>query len=108
MTQNADSKPGEKILAHVDIELKELIPGFLENRHRDVKSILKALDQGDYETPRILGHTMKGLGGGYGFSFITYIGSAIEQAAKDKYVEEIRELAGELINYLERVEVVYE
>ncbi len=108
MTQNADLKPGKKFLVHVDIELKDLIPGFLENRHKDTKSILKVLEQGDYETPRILGHGMRGSGGGYGFNVITDIGRAIEQAAKDKNPEEIRELVGELINYLERVEVVYE
>jgi HPt (histidine-containing phosphotransfer) domain-containing protein len=108
MTQNSYIKQGEKIIAHVDIELKELIPGFLENRHKDIKSILKALDQGNYEIPRILGHSMKGSGAGYGFDAITYIGGALEQAAKDKNPEEIRKWVSELLNYLKCVEVVYE
>jgi HPt (histidine-containing phosphotransfer) domain-containing protein len=108
MMQDSNTEQDEKIIVHVDTELKELIPGFLENRHKDVQSILKALDQDDYETARILGHSMKGSGAGYGFDPITDIGRSIEQAAKDRNPEEIRKWVGELLNYISRVEVVYE
>jgi hypothetical protein len=51
---------------------------------------------------------MKGAGGGYGFDTITDIGKSLEDAAKEKNTKEIRKRVGELLDYLERVEVVYE
>ncbi len=108
MIEDKDTEQDEKIIARVDAELKELIPGFLENRHKDVQSILKALDQDDYETARILGHSMKGSGAGYGFDPITDIGRLIEQAAKDRNATEIRKWVGKLLNYISHVKVVYE
>jgi hypothetical protein len=64
-------------------KLASLIPRFLENRHHDVTSLLEAVNWDDFETARILGHSMKkGSGGGYGFDGITAIGSEIERAAK--------------------------
>lgn len=108
MIRDGDSEHDDKIIAHVDIELKELIPGFLENRRKDIQSILKALDQDNYETARVLGHSMKGSGAGYGFDPITDIGRSIEQAAKNRNPEEIRKWVGELLNYISRVKVVYE
>ena len=67
-----------------------------------------ALQSADYEGVRILGHNMKGVGGGYGFDAITDIGMSLEQAAKEKDAREIRKQAEALSNYLERVEVRYE
>ncbi|MBI3813947.1 MAG: Hpt domain-containing protein [Nitrospinae bacterium] len=98
----------EKIVVHVDADIGELIPGFLENRHRDVKTIISALEYGDYETILLLGHSMRGSGRGYGFNEITSIGKSIETAAKEKNSEDIKRWLGDLSNYLERVEVVYE
>lgn len=104
MTQNKN----EKVVVHVDTDLEDLIPGFLENRRNDIISMLKALEQGDYETIRVLGHSMKGAGGGYGFDAITDIGASLEQAAKDKNPEEIRKWINKLSTFLERVEVTYD
>ncbi|MBI3599633.1 MAG: Hpt domain-containing protein [Nitrospinae bacterium] len=104
MTQNKN----EKIIVHVDADIEELVPGFLQNRHEDVKTILDALEKGDYETIRIAGHTMKGSGGGYGFDAITDMGHSIEEAALGKNSEEIKKQLNELSSYLDSVEVVYE
>ena len=98
----------EKITVKVDSDLEDLMPGYLQNRHGDIGKIQKALEQNDYESIRVLGHTMKGTGGGYGFDSITDIGRSIEQSAKDKNPEDIRKLIHELSSYLERVEVVYQ
>ena len=51
---------------------------------------------------------MKGSGGGYGFDVISEIGKTIEQAAKDKNDDVIKNSVQELDSYLDRVEVVYE
>jgi len=108
MMQHSDVKQGEKIIVQVDAELEDIIPVFLENRYKDIKSMLESLKQSDYESIQILGHNMKGAGGGYGFDAITDIGKSLEQAAKDKNSEKIRKLVGELSTHIERVEVVYE
>ena len=107
MTQNTDAEPDEKIVVNVDSDIEDLIPGFLENRQEDVKSIYDALEKEDYETIRILGHSMKGAGGGYGFDEITDIGRLIEESAEGKNQEEIKKWVINLTNYLDRVEIVY-
>ena len=108
MTQGSKERKGERIIVIVDAEIEDLIPGFLENRRNDVTTLEQALAEGDYETIRALGHTMKGAGGGYGFDAITDIGSSLEQAAKERNAEEIQRRVGEFADYLERVEVDYE
>ena len=108
MTQEGNEKKDEKIIVHVDEEIEDLIPGFLENRRNDVKTIEEALDKGDYETIRVLGHKMKGTGGGYGFDAITDLGHSFENAGDEKDSEEIRRLVNELSHYLEHVEVICE
>ncbi len=97
-----------KIVIRVDHDIADLIPGFLDNRRKDVVKIADALSRGDFEVPRILGHSMKGAGGGYGFDAITEIGAAIEAAAKAADPGSIREQVGKLETYLNSVEVVYE
>ena len=92
----------------MDAEIADLIPGFLENRRKDVASIMEAVDRNDFETVRFLGHSMKGAGGGYGFDAITELGAALEQAAKDNDADVIRKHVGNLASYLARVAVVSE
>lgn len=106
--QDIGTTKEEKIIVHVDAELKDLIPGFLNNRRKDIRILETAIEKDDYETIRKLGHSMKGSGGGYGFNTITDIGRSLENAAKEKNDEEIRKWVGKLLNYLQSVEVVYE
>jgi len=103
-----DSSPqGGKIIVRVDPDLEDLIPDFLEMRREDVQTLSLALEKGDYKTIEILGHSMKGSGGGYGFDKITDIGRSIEDAAKIQDAGKIKKMTEELKNYLERVDVVY-
>lgn len=98
----------DRIVIHADPEIADLIPGFLENRRKDVAAMLDALGKGDLQTVRLLGHSMKGAGGGYGFDAITQIGGALEQAANSADREEMRRQIGELSTYLDQVEVMYD
>jgi HPt (histidine-containing phosphotransfer) domain-containing protein len=108
MTQQSALKQEDKIIVHVDPEIADLIPGFLENRRKDTQTMGDALTQGDFETIRILGHSMKGAGGSYGFDAVTDIGKALEESAKNKDAEGIERSLQELSAYLDRVAVVYE
>ena len=106
MIAGRTAQQSERALVQVDAEIEDLVPIFLENRREDIRGMLTALDQGDYETIQSFGHNMKGVGGSYGFDFITEIGGLLEQGAKVRHSAEIRELVLELSTYLEHVEVV--
>lgn len=97
----------DKITVYLDPDLEDIIPGFLENRRRDVDTITGCMQKNDLETIRILGHRMKGDGGGYGFDSISAIGETLELAALRNDHATIRERTSELSSFLQRVEVVY-
>lgn len=107
MNKQGALKQEEKIIVHVDPDIADLIPGFLENRHKDIKTMGEAVTKGDFEAIRILGHSMKGAGGSYGFDTITDIGKSLEQAAIAKDSGVIKKSVQELSAYLDRIEVVY-
>ena len=98
----------DKIVVNIDPDLEELIPGFLGNRANDVGAIRAHLDSGDYDAIRILGHSMKGAGGGYGFDRITELGAVIESAAAAGDADAIRAANEQLDDYLGRVVPVVE
>jgi len=108
MAAQAYDNHKEKNVVIVDEDLRDLIPGYLENRLKDIAAIQTFLAQGDYEAIRSIGHKMKGSGGGYGFDEITNIGRTIEEAAKIGHREEIHKQTEALKIYLERVEIVYQ
>ena len=106
MMAKADDNRAKKIIIHVGPAIAELIPGFLQNRRKDIAAMLDAVQRGDFESVQVLGHSMKGDGGGYGFDAITEIGAALEQAAKQRNAVEIRDRVHELSRYLDQVEVI--
>ncbi len=89
----------------VDPLLLTLIPSFLEHRQEDVATIENALANGDFTAIRLLGHSMKGSGGSYGFEVISRIGRELEVAARDKDGGAVRQTLTELVDYLRRVHV---
>jgi HPt (histidine-containing phosphotransfer) domain-containing protein len=100
--------PAAKIVIHADPDIADLIPKFISNRQKDIVAIETALSQNDFEKIRILGHSMKGAGGGYGFHAVSEIGKNLEEAAKDADSDRIRKGILELTEYLRNVEVVYD
>lgn len=73
-----------RIRLEVSKELEDIMPLFLDTVSKNISSIHDALQSGDFETVRTLGHRMKGAGGGYGFDRVTELGREIEIAAKRK------------------------
>ena len=102
-----EENQSEKIIAHVDNDLADLIPGYLANRKKDIIAIHDALEKKDLETIQILGHSMKGSGGGYGFETITDIGRMIEKAAKEDSEEDILLQIERLEDYMRELEIIY-
>lgn len=103
MNSRDNTDPGDRRVARMDPEIAEIVPIFLEQMFQDLASLKEAVDRGDYGTIRILGHSMNGSGGGFGFDVITDLGWSLEQAAVEQNPQKIRQLSGELASYLERV-----
>ncbi len=97
--------PAGRIQVPVEAWLKPVVGGYLEKRRADVAKLRAALDGGDYETIRTLGHQMAGTGGGYGFDAITEIGSALEESALAGDAARLRASIDDLDRYLNSVQV---
>ena len=108
MTTGPDRSADNIITVYVDQGLEEIIPGFLENRRRDVQILEAALQESNLVQIQIIGHRMRGDGGGYGFDAISMMGAALEQAAAREDLSAIRRHIAELIDFLARVTVVYQ
>ncbi|OGA23089.1 MAG: hybrid sensor histidine kinase/response regulator [Betaproteobacteria bacterium RIFCSPLOWO2_02_FULL_67_19] len=100
-----DGSRKDAIRVRANPKFADLIPGFLQNRRQDVIAMRGALDRGDFETVKSLGHGMKGAGGSWGFQAITDVGAALEQAAGNADTDASRKWVGELSSYLDRVEI---
>lgn len=96
----------DRITISIDPDLQDLVPGFLDNRRKDVERLRTLLEGLDFDAIRLIGHSMKGAGGGYGFDAITEIGAAIEKAALSADAAGIRTRIGDLADYLARIDVV--
>ncbi|MCC6707423.1 MAG: Hpt domain-containing protein [Gammaproteobacteria bacterium] len=96
----------DRIPVVIDPDLADLVPGFLNNRRRDVEKLRAQLEAGNFADIRMIGHSMKGAGGGYGFDPITDIGAAIERAALAADSATIEQGIAQLADYLSRIDVV--
>lgn len=63
-----------------------------------------ALDRADYEEIAVLGHNLRGSGGGFGHQPITDIGAGLEKAAEDCSVEVAQGWIAALTRYLDAVD----
>jgi CheY-like chemotaxis protein len=76
-------------------------PAYLDHCRRDVIVMLAALDRADFDAVIILGHNLRGSGGGFGLQAITDFGCGIEQSAGEANDGATRKWLGELSNYLD-------
>jgi CheY-like chemotaxis protein len=87
--------------------LRELIPGYLHNRHQDLRRITGLLESKDYGSIALIGHGMKGSGSGYGIPEVSRIGKVIENAAELEEDSRISQAVTELEAYLKQLRVIY-
>jgi signal transduction histidine kinase len=83
-------------------EVQALVPQYLEGRIQDLQRLSGALSGKDYETIRVIGHTMKGTGTAYGFPELTVAGAVIESAAKSHNDDRIRLSIGDVRKAIEK------
>lgn len=102
MTRGAD---GERIRLQVEPALRELLPGFLANRRKDLELINRALHSGNLEAIRVVGHNIRCFSRVYGFDDLTALGEEIHQAAADQSTLRIAHAKTQLADYLSRIDL---
>jgi hypothetical protein len=95
----------DKIRLNVEPGLKELVPGFLDNRRRDLERLRNALHSGDLAAIRDVGQNIRAFSRVYGFDELTALGEEIRCAADECSTLRIVHLQGQLADYLSRVEI---
>jgi hypothetical protein len=100
-------KPAVKIIAHLDSDLSDLIPGYLRNREKDIKIKIQSIETTGFDEICILAHSMRGSGSCYGFIPISKINEALEESSKIKDLKQIKKHLAVLPDFLERVTLVY-
>ncbi|MEO0293076.1 MAG: Hpt domain-containing protein [candidate division WOR-3 bacterium] len=101
-----EEKRSKKIKVYVPEYAMKLIPNFIENRERDIKTIESSLEKEDFKTIERIGHSIKGSGATYGFEKLSEVGGVIEESARNKDIVKIKNSLEEMKNYLDNVEFV--
>ena len=89
-------------------DLEDLIPVFLQNRHKELDTLRVALAAADFDQLRLLGHRMKGVGNSYGFDHVSTLGHYIEDGARSGDRASLDARIREYAEYLAKVQIVYE
>jgi hypothetical protein len=92
-----------RISLNVDPSLRELLPGFLANRRKDLDAIARALQSGNLEAIRVVGHNIRCFSRVYGFEELIALGEELQQAAADGSTLRIVHAQSQLADYLARV-----
>jgi DNA-binding response OmpR family regulator/HPt (histidine-containing phosphotransfer) domain-containing protein len=95
----------DRSAASVDPDVRRLMPRFLANRRKDLEFIRGAVQAGDFDAIRMLGHNLAGFARGYGFDTFAEIGKQLQAAARAHDGAEIMLLHSRLAQHLDRVEV---
>src|SRR5687767_13522102 len=82
MNNKTTVNPQSPYVVQVDPLIAPLVPGYLENRAKDLQRLADALAAKDFATLRKLGHNMRGSAGAYGLPPLSEIGARIEEAAQ--------------------------
>jgi hypothetical protein len=93
----------DKIHLTVEPALRELVPGFLANRRKDLDVIGRALHSGNLEAIRVVGHNIRCFSRVYGFDDLTALGEEIQRAAAEQSTLRIVHAQTQLADYLSRL-----
>lgn len=96
-----------KYQVQVEKEIKDLIPGFMANRKKDLVVLQGHIDKGNCEEISKIAHKIKGSSGGYGFHDLSKVGAQIEEAAKKNDIDSIRALFPSMKEMIESVDIEF-
>ena len=101
----ARSESLDPIKIEIPSGLEDIVPGYLAKRREEVPKMVELLAASDFARLKVLGHNLKGTGGGYGLPELTRLGAALEQSAKQTDGVGLRSQLTELGHYLDRVQL---
>ena len=105
--QTPHPESSDRVIVRIDRDFEAIVPGFLANRKKDIQTLHRALIDKDFRTIQLLGHRMKGDGGGYGFDRISEIGGVMELAAQRQDYAASEQHVKQLEDFLACVQVEY-
>lgn len=100
--------PSQTCVVRVAGDLVDLIPLFMESRHRELHALRAAIASADFERLRQIGHRMRGVGLSYGFKEVSAIGRRIEESARKEDRAALEEQVSQYTAYLSSVHIIYE
>ena len=98
----------EKIYLNLDKKLRKIIPGFLENRQKDLTDLQRAKERKDFPKIELIGHQLMGSAGSYGFSTLSKLGKELERAAQQKSLDDTNLIISQIEDHLNLLEIDYE
>lgn len=96
-----------KVQIFIDSELQDLIPQFLENRKKDIVSLVGQVEAADIIAIGQLAHKIKGSSASYGFQELSRIAAELEIASKANDMVTIQKLVPSLKEHLDNIEIVF-
>ena len=97
----------QKIVVKIDAEIKDLIPGYLENRKAEIIELEQLCEKHDQESIAKISHKLKGNAGGYGFIELGELAKKLEQSAKSAEWKRVSQAIKDMKLYLDQIEVEY-
>jgi len=91
----------------LDPKIKTLLPHFLKNKRNEAEKLFKTLHSGDMAELQSQSHTVKGACWMYGFKELGDMCLDLERAAKDTDLDKAYQLATQIIDYLDKVQISY-
>jgi len=96
-----------RIVVHPPDDLPyKVVAGYLDNSRKGLQSLQDAIDRLDYDFVAVYSHRMKGSGGAYGFPQLTEIAASMEDAARARNGDAMRNGAAALDGHLKSIELV--
>lgn len=94
MPEQPDTTQAElrSLVESADPAVRQLLPGYVANRHADLDQLQAGLENEDSVVLRRIGHNLKGSGAAYGLPPVSRLGADMEQAALQKRFDELRGL----------------
>ena len=94
-----------EIIVEVDADIMELIPGFLNNRKKNLVAIEESMEAKDYEAIYQTAHKIKGSSALYGVADLSGLAKELEFAGRDKDLKKIEEYFNKMKEYLSQLKI---
>jgi len=96
------------LAVRVDPRLADLVQVFLDGARRDIAQARSALEARDLDAVRLIGHTLRGSAGSYGFDALARLGGLLEHAARNGDVDSAGRIAARSADYLASVKTRFD